>query len=304
MTTIFESALANSLKKTLNKVIDDDTDGYASSLDLKGWCEEDSMEDAFIDDLEMGGPGLAVEKAEGAPVQLGSVREGFMTRYWARTFGLKLSVTEEAMEDTKYPQVLGLARRLKRALYKTMDVDATNILNRMFNTSYVGGDAVTLGSASHTLPGGGTYSNIMSTPFSPSTQAVQIARAQVRQMPGHDGVTEGYTLTKVLCPVQQEGLWEGICYSKMDPTAGNFAAINIVNQRIKLDMLALKYWTASTTNYAFLTDCEEERPKFLTRRAPRSRTWVDNNAEVMNYSNSARWARGWSGARGIYCVNA
>ncbi len=265
--TIFESTIANSLKKTLNKIIDDDTDGYLTNLDLKGFCEEDDMPDAYIDDLEMGGPGLA-------------------------------------MEDAKYPKALQLARRLKRAMGKTMDIDAANILNRMFNASYVGGDQVPLGSNAHTLPNGGTFSNIMATPFSPSTQAVGIARAQVRQMPGHDGVIEGYTLETVLCPVQQEALWEGICYSKMDPTAGNFSAINIVNQRIKLEMLALKYWTASTTNYAFLTDCKEERPTFKTRRAPRSRTWVNNDAEVMNYSISARWARGWSGARGVFGVAA
>ncbi|MEY4931752.1 MAG: hypothetical protein RLZZ403_72 [Pseudomonadota bacterium] len=304
MSTIFDSVIANSLKKTLNKIIDDKTDGTFASQDLKGYMETDDMEDAFIDDLEMGGPGLAVEKAEGAPIQLGTVREGVLTRYWARTFGLKLAITEEAMEDSKYPEALKLARRLKRAMAKTQDIDCANILNRMFNTAYVGGDLVPLGSASHTIPGGATYSNIMATPFSPSTQAVALARAQVRQMPGHDGYTEGYTLETVLCPVQQEGIWEGICYSKMDPTAGNFAAINIVNQRIKLEMLALKYWTASTTNYAYLTDCVEERPKFLTRRAPRSRTWVNNDAEVMNYSISARWARGWSGGRGMFCVQA
>ena len=104
--------------------------------------------------------------------------------------------------------------------------------------------------------------------------------------------------------MQQEGIWEGICYSKMDPTAGNFAAINIVNQRIKLEMQALKFWTASTTNYAFLTSCDNGRPKFKMRRAPRSRTWVNNDAEVLVYSCSARWARGWSEPRGVFGVNA
>ena len=302
--TVFESSIANSLKKTLNSIIDDDTDGYFESMDLHDWCEETDIEDGYIDDLEMGGPGLATEKLEGAPMMMGNIREGALTRYIPRTFALKMGVTEEAMEDAKYPKALNLARRLKRALAKTADIDATNILNRLFNTSYVGGDGVCLGSASHTLPNGGTFSNIMATPFSPSVSAVTIARAQCRQMPGHDGVTEGYQLKTVLCPVQQEGVWEGICYSKMDPGAGNFSKINVVNQRIKLEMKALKYWNASTTNYAFLTDCEDERPRFLWRRRPRSRTWVENDQEVMLYSTSARWTRGWSGARGIFCVNA
>lgn len=302
--TIFESTIANSLKETLNEIIDDKTDGYFESMDLHDWCEEDKMSDAWLDDLEMGGPGLASEKTEGAPVQLGSIREGAITRYIARTFGLKLAITEEAMEDSKYPKALNLARRLKRALAKTADIDATNMMNRAFNTSYVGGDGVCLGSASHTLPGGGTFSNIMSTPFSPSTAAVTIARAQVRQMPGHDGVTEGYTLETVLYPVQQEGVWDVILGSSMDPAAGNFAAINVVNQKMKLKGKALRHWNASTTNYGFLTDCKEERPRFYWRRKPRSRTWVNNDHEVMLHSVTSRWARGWSGARGFFGVNA
>lgn len=304
MSTIFESAVANNLKKTLNLIVDDDTDGYFESMDLHDWCVEEDMEDAWYDDLEMGGPGLASETAEGTPVPMGTIREGALTRYVARKFGLKLGVTEEAMEDSKYDKVLRLARRLKRALAKTADIDATNILNRMFNSTYVGGDGVCLGSSAHTLPQGGTFSNIMTTPFSPSTAAVGIARAAVRVMPGHDGVTEGYSLKTVLCPPQQEGAWETICYSKMSPEAGNFTAINIVNQRIKLDMKVLKFWNGSSTNYAFLTDVEDERPRFYWRRRPKSRTWVENSNEVMLYSNTARWARGWSGARGIYGVAA
>lgn len=302
--TIFESAIANSLKETLNMIIDDDTDGYFESMDLHDWCEEGSMKDAYYDDQEMGGPGLASEKTEGAPMAMGSVREGATFRYQARTFALRMGVTEEAMEDNKYPKSLNLARRLKRAMAKTADIDATNILNRMFNTSYVGGDGVCLGSNAHTLPGGGTYSNIMATPFSPSVQAVAIARAQVRLMPGHDGTTEGYTLKKILAPVAQEEVWERILYSKMDPAAGNFSAINVVNQRMKLDLKVLKHWNASTTNWAALTDVEDERPRFYWRRKPRSKTWVENNEEVMIHAVSSRWARGWSGGRGIFAVNA
>lgn len=302
--TVFESALADTLKKTLKNIVDDDTDGVAASMDLHDWMDEQDTDEAYVDDLEMGGPGLAVEKYEGQPLTPGSIREGALYRYLMRTFGLVIGITEEAMEDCKYEQAIKLSRRCKRAMYKTMDIDATNILNRMFNTSYVGGDGVCLGSASHTLPNGGTYSNIMSTPFSPSVAAVEIARANVRQMPGHDGVVEGYQLKTVLCPVQQEGVWERICYSEMDPKAGNYAAINTVKQRIKLGMKALRYWTGSTTNYAFLTDASDGKPRFYTRRAPRSRQWTENSHEVMFSSISARFGRGWSEPRGVYGVNA
>lgn len=301
--TIFESAIANALKETLSEVIDDDTDGYDSSAYLHKWCDEGPMEDAYEDDLEMGGPGLASEKTEGAPMALGTIREGALTRYIARTFALKLAVSEEAMEDNKYPKVLNLARRNKRAMWKTADIDATNMLNRMFNTAYVGGDSQPLGSASHTLPHGGTFSNVMATPFSPSRAAVIIATSQIKKYPGHDGVTEGYMPETILCPTEQWATWDGICNSKNAPEAGQFNEINVVNQRLKLDYIDIPYWSASSTNWAIKTSCDNG-PRFLWRRRPRSRTWVENNEEVMLYGISARWARGWSDARAMYCVNA
>lgn len=301
--TVFTSTIANSLKETLNVIVDDKSDGYESGLLMKKWCEEMSMKDNYEDDLEMGGPGLASDKPEGTEIALGTIREGFLTRYLARTYALKLIVTEEAMEDAKYPEAIKAAKRLKRSMFKTIDIDATAILQRMFNASYVGGDGVALGSASHTLPHGGTWSNILATPMSPSRMAVIVARTQAAQYPGHDGITEGATLKKILCPEAQWATWMGIVGSTHAPEAGEFNEINIVNSELGLEVVANKYWTNTTTNWAILTDAENGI-NFRFRRKPRSNTWVDNDNMVMKYGISARWARGWSDARCIIGSNA
>lgn len=301
--SIFTSTIANSLKLTLNNIVDDDSDGYASKLIMRKYCEEMSMKDNYEDDLEMGGPGLASEKPEGSEIPLGTLREGYITRYNARTFALKLIITEEAIEDAKYDKVLMAARRLKRAMYKTIDIDAAAMLMRMFNTAYVGGDGVCLGSASHTLPHGGTWSNILATPFSPSRGAVIIATSQIRKYPGHDGITEGYEPKRVLCPTEQWATWRGIVGSTHAPEAGEFNEINVVNSDLGLEVVPVKYWTNSTTNWAIQTDAENGL-NFRFRRQPRSRTWVDNDSEQMKYGISARWSRGWSDARSILGSNA
>jgi hypothetical protein len=301
-TTIFRSHVARQLQEgVLDDIIDDDSDGVFQSQFLHKWCEEEDMDGAYVDVLEMAGPGLASEKPEGAEMATGGIKEGTLTRAIARTFALRMSITEEAMEDCKYKESINLKKRNKRAMAKTQDIDATNMLVRGWNTAYVGGDGLPLFSASHTLPHGGTFSNTMATPLSPSRSAVIVARTAVRKYPGHDGVTEGETLKMIICPVDQESLWEGIVGSAKVPES-DFNEINVVH-KMGLEIVAIPYWSNTTTNYAFKTSAEGG-PTFYHRRKPRSRTWLENSMEVMNSSTSARWARIWQDARATFGVQA
>lgn len=297
---VFQSTIAHTLKATLAGIVDDKTDGYEKKMYLGQWMDQPDMEDAYDDVLEMSGLGLASEKPPAQPLAVGTIREGYITRFIARTFGQQLNVTEEAMDDTKYPEAIKAARRLKRSMYKTQDIDATNVLVRGFNTSYVGGDGQPLFSASHTLANGGTFSNLMATSMTPSRAAVIVARAAVAVLPGHDGITEGYKLEKVVCPVVQQSDWEGILGSKNAPEPGQFNLINVANRVLGADsIVAIPYWSNTSASYAFKTDCEGG-PCFRHRRKPRSRTWVENSPHVMCFSIDARWARGWEDARSMY----
>jgi hypothetical protein len=293
---ISTSVIARSLKRTLDKIVTDDSDGYESKALFKKWCEIDEMEDNYHDDLEVGGPGLASETPEATEFGTGDIKEGYLTRYMARKFGLKLVVTQEALDDGKYDKVIMAAKRLKRALWKTADIDATNMLIRATSSSYVGGDGVALASASHTLPLGGTFSNTMATPMSPSRQAITIATTMMRKFPGHDGVTEGVEPVAVLHPLDQWSVWEEILRSTHAPEAGEFNRINVVNSSLDIKPIPLKYWNNTTTKFAIQTDCDYGLC-FKWRKRPSSNTWKENGQELTLYSISARWSRGWSDPR-------
>jgi hypothetical protein len=302
MSTVFTSTIYNSLKETLDEIIDDAGKGYSKGLIFPKWCTVKNMKDYYEDDLEMGGPGLASEVAEGSPLVVGGIQEGVLTRYISRKFGLKMVVTEEAIDDTKYDRVINAAPRLIRALYKTADIDATNMLVRGFNSAYPGSDGVSLFSNAHTLPGGGTYSNTLATPMTPSRAAVIQITSMARKLPGHDGVTEGYETRDVLCPTEQWAVWEGVVKSEKAPEPGQFNEINVARDVIR-NVIPIKYWNNTTTNFAITLDCENGL-NFRWRRKPRSRSWVDEDNEVMNYGISARWDRRWSDARSIIGSNA
>lgn len=292
---VFTSTIANSLKLTLDRIVDDKLDNVEASAVFTKWTEQRPMSDAYEDDLEMGGPGLASEKAEGSEMQTGDIKEGVLTRYIARTFALRLQVTEEAMEDTKYPRVISAARRLKKSMWKTADIDAALMLVRGYNAAYTYGDGLPLWSDSHTLPQGGTFSNTMATPVTPSRTALITATSIVRKYPGHDGITEGYEPKAILCPTEQWGAWDGIVGSKMNPDDDNFNEINVVYP-LQLKVIPNKFWNNTTTNWAITTDCENGFT-FRWRRRPRSNSWVVNDQTVMWYAQTARWSRGISDPR-------
>lgn len=293
--TVFVSTIAKGLKPVLNSIVDDDTDGVESDAMFPKWMDVETSEDAYEDDLEMGGPGLASEVEEGGFMQIGTIAEGAVTRYRHRKFGLKMVVTEEALDDNKYQsKVIKAAKRLKRALWKTAEIDACNVLARGFNTAYVGGDGLPLFSASHTLPQGGTYSNLMGTAMTPSRAAYIAAKTQLKQMVGHDGIREGYEDECVLCPSDQWAIWAGIFGSQKVPESNN-NEINVLHSDAP-DVYALVHWSNTTTNWAVKSNAMDGF-KWYWRKRPRSKTWVDNDQGLMKYSIDARWSRGWSNPR-------
>lgn len=301
MSLITTATTFRNLKATLDTIVTDKNDGLEAKAVWKKYLIEKTMADNYEDDAEVGGPGLLTEKPEGQDAATGSINDGFVTRYIARTFAMRALASEEALEDGKYEDYINLAKRLKRSAFKTIEIDAANLLNRAANSAYIGGDGVSLANSAHTIPGGGTFSNTLSTPFSPSRAALIVVTTNLAQLPGHDGVTEGYMPEKIVCPQGQWAVWEGIVGSTLVPESNN-NEINVF-KGMGLEVVPVKYWTASTTNWAVLSDADNGL-QWRWRRKMKSRTWVDNDAYVMKYGISYRSSRGWSDARAFYFSNA
>lgn len=303
MSTVFTGTHFHGLKRTLKSIATDKSD-IEGKLAYKKWMKVTEMEDHYEDDLEVGGPSLLGVKEEGTEISAHTIREGNIFRYFARPFAGKIIVTREAIKDGKYPQIIDAARRLKFAGWQTFGYDMANILARGFNTAYTfGSEALPLFSASHTLPGGGTFSNVMATPAAPSVLAVSTLRAQARKLPGYNGVRHGHImLEKIICPVEQETLWESILQSNLTPEPGNFAELNMI-KRLNLELVVEPYWDNTSTNWAAQTD-QENGLQARWREHFESDTWVGNENRTMTYSIYARWSRGITNFRSILGVEA
>lgn len=305
MSIITTSNVYKSLKAILDNIITDPADSGKADLIFPKYMAMKTMSDNYEIDQEVADELLLQEKAEGAVAAVGSIQEGYEKRYISRTMARHIHIAEEAIEDAKYDKYINAAKRLTRNAYKTQDFDATNVLIRSTSSSYVGGDGVSLGSASHTLAYGGTWSNIADTYQTPSRAALIAAITKVGKFPGTSGLTEGFEIKSIVGPLAQWAVWEGILRSVNVPES-NANELNVVGPKGSqkgINFIPVKYLDASsTTLWGAITDADDGL-QWRTRRAIRSRTWVDNDAEVMKYGVSYRATNGWSNARGWYQGN-
>jgi hypothetical protein len=299
---VMQSTIANDLQDTLESIMVDDTEGLEAMAEMPKYYEERTTKQAFVDMNEYGGLGVAQYVPEGEEIPAAGISEGAFTRTWMRKFGLRAMATEEALEDGHTDKVISLAKKIKRALWKAADIDAAQVFNRATDTNYPGGDGQPLASASHTLPGGGTFSNLMATPTAPSESAYIIARAQADEMVDRDGAPEGKEIMKVCFPINQRGAWEILSFSEKSPAAGEFNAVNLIN-RDKVKLCPIRHWTASDVDYAFMTNAEDGL-FWYWRKKMSSRTWVTEAQDIMNYTGTFRAGRGWGDPRcTIYADN-
>lgn len=109
-----------------------------------------SSEKAYEEYVEEGGFGLAPKKPEGVGVSYDTDKQGYISRMTNVTYGLGAKITQEAIEDNQYENVARKkAAKLARSLRHTKEVVFANVLNRAFDTNYLGGDGAALISASH-----------------------------------------------------------------------------------------------------------------------------------------------------------
>jgi hypothetical protein len=302
MSIITSSVIYRSVKATLDNILTDPSENPEKDLLYKKYLEIKTMSDAWEDDAEVASTSLLQEKAEGANAFVGSISEGGVKRYSARTMAQHLHIAEEALDDTKYDKYIAAAKRLKKAAYKTQDIDAANMIIRSTNSVYTGGvDTVILGSASHLLPSGATWSNIADTYQTPSRAALIAARTKIAKYPSQNGLVEGWTPKKIVCPEAQWAVWEGILGSALVPESNN-NEIN-VTKKMGLEVVAVKYLDGSTTTLWGLVTDADNGLQWRNRKKVTSRTWVDNDAMVMKYGVSYREAHGWSDPRGWYQGN-
>jgi len=301
MSLLTISNYAKSIERSLKMIVSDASDGVEAGLwNGDKWLKVENMTEAFEEEMDQSGPAFASAKIEGGPIAIGTFKEGNISRYTPVTYAIQLIITDEAMKDRR-ANAIDLGRMCKIAMYRTKELLAVQLLARALDTNYVGLDGQCLCSASHTIPGGGTYSNVLSTAYSPSVEALVIAASNLLDIPGYDGVIDtGFLPKKIVCPNAQTYTWDYVLNSKFEPVPGNFAKINVA-QKWGLDVIPLPLWQNTTTDWAIITSAENGM-KYKIREKENARTWRGEDNSNTHFACVARYATGWTNPRGIYYV--
>lgn len=264
---------------------------------------KDSSSQAYEEDVQLTGFGLAPRKTEGSSVSYDSETQGFVTRYTHVAYALGYIVTKEEMDDNLYEKISKRrAGALAQSFRQTKENVAANIYNRAFNSTYKGGDNVELCSTSHTNTTGGTWANKPSTDADLSEAALEDAVIAIMGMQNDRGLLiqvmpqslhiprqEHFNAHRILKSVYQSG------------TANNdinvLAATNAFPGGIKLN----HYFTSATawfirTNIVDGMKYYERTPISFTQ----DNDFDTDNAKAKGYE---RYSFGWSDPRAVYGVN-
>lgn len=255
---------------------------------------------AFVQDVGLSGFGLAVVKPEGQGYTYDTEAQGFTTTYRPVTYGLGFVVTREAFEDDQYDVVAPRrARELAFSMRQTKETIAANILNRAFNSSYVGGDSKELCATDHPNRAGGTWRNELSTAADLSEAALEQAYLDIAAFTNDRGLKIAVRPQKLVIPPALE--FEAMRVLK---TVGRVGTdLNDINAVKEMGMfpggMVVNHYLTDSDAWFILTDVPEGL-KHYERRADEFNMDNDFDTENAKFKASGRYAFGWTDPRCIF----
>lgn len=206
-----------------------------------------STDEPIFEFMELGGPGLLELKPENQAMIQRTIKQGPVKRVQAATYAAAITVSREAVKDTKVKQIQSTASSMGRATGKTPEKLFAQLIDRAHSSTYpVTADNVALCSASHLTPYGVTFSNTLATPAALSEETMEDVKTAVRQTIGPDGQLSAVMVKKWIVPSALGHLIEKLTTSpKTLGSANNDPNVNKGDKYIIFD-----YLTNSTAYYA------------------------------------------------------
>ena len=261
--------------------------------------EKRSSNKAFEEDVSISSFGLAVQKAEGAPISYDSERQGFITRYQHVVFALGFIITREMMEDDQY-DIVGQrkAQGLARSIRQTKELNGANVYNRAFTAGYVGGDGVTMVSGVHPNIKGGTWSNQIATAADLSEAALEQAHIDIAAFTDDAGLLIAAKPKKLV--IHRSNIFEARRILGSDLRVGTSNNdLNALKDMGIVQSTIVNHYLTDADAWFLLTDVPNG-PTYFERRGDEFAMDNDFDTENAKYKATSRYSFGWSDPRGVY----
>jgi hypothetical protein len=292
--TDFRSIVEPILNECFDGVYDQRKDEWS-----RVFREENGIPRNYHEEPVLYGFGAAPALPDGTPVSYQQGGVLFLQRYVYQVFGLAFALTKVLVEDGDHIRIGQVyAKHLAQSLIETKETLAANVLNRAFNSSYVGGDGVSLINTSHPIVNG-TFSNQLTTAANLSQTSLEQMLIQIRQAVDNNGKKIRLVPRQlVVAPgniFQAEVLLKSVLRAG---TANN--DINPVKSIGLLDEGAAVLSRLTNPNAWWVETDAPEGMKLLMRRALEKTMEGDFETDSMRYKATERYQVGWTDPRAMY----
>jgi hypothetical protein len=292
--TDFRSIVEPILNECFDGVYDQRADEWS-----KVFREEDGIPRNYHEEPVLYGFGAAPQLPDGTPVtyQQGGVL--FLKRYVYKVYGLAFALTKVLVEDGDHIRLGQVyARHLAQSLVETKELLSANVLNTAFNSSYAGGDGVSLINTAHPIVNG-TFSNQLATAAVLSQTSLEQMLIQVRQAVDNNG--KKIRLVPKQLVVAPGNVFQSEVLLKSVLRAGN--ANNDVNPIKSIGLLdggATVLSRLTSSNAWWVQTDAPEGLKLLMRRRLEKTMEGDFETDSMRYKATERYDVGFTDPRAVY----
>lgn len=261
--------------------------------------DSETSDKAYEEDVEITGFGLAPVKPQGTSINYDVESQGAVTRYTHVAYALGYVVTYEELRDDLYEVVSKRrAKQLAFSMRQSKENVGANVYNRGFNSSYTGGDGVSLFSNAHPTTSG-NQSNLLTTAADMSEAAIEDLTIQIMQAQNNKGLRISLMPQSLHVPVQLYYEANRILKSVLQNDTSNNAinvlkATNVFPKGIKMN----HYFTSATA--WFIRTNAPAGMKHYTRDAimfDQDNDFDTKNAKAACYE---RYSMGWSDWRAAF----
>ena len=261
--------------------------------------DTESSEKNYEEDTEVTGFGLATVKAQGTAISYDSETQGPTTRYTHVPYGLGYIVTREELEDNLYEVVS--KRRIKALSFSvrsTEETVAANILNRAFNSSYVGGDGKEMCATDHpTLDG--TQSNELSTAADLSEASIEDMCIQIMQAKNSRGLKIALMPRKLIVAPSEAFNAERILKSSLQSGTANNDVNALRSMGVLPEGVVVNHYLTDADAWWIKTNAPNGLVRF-NRRATEFKQDNDFDTENAKAKSTLRFSIGWTDWRAIF----
>jgi hypothetical protein len=223
----------------------------------------------------------------------------FNARYVYKVYGLAFALTKVLVEDGDHIRLGQVyARHLAQSLVETKELLSANVLNTAFNSSYPGGDGVSLINTAHPIVNG-TFSNQLATAAVLSQTSLEQMLIQVRQAVDNNG--KKIRLVPKQMVVAPGNVFQSEVLLKSVLRAGN--ANNDVNPIKSIGLLdggATMLSRLTSANAWWVQTDAPEGLKLLMRRRLEKTMEGDFETDSMRYKATERYDVGFTDPRCLY----